>query len=54
MLTKTHTFTHHHHYQIEVFCTGIERLCVQINASATSALKGNSAAMTDMVHLGKG
>jgi hypothetical protein len=37
-----------------VFCTGIERLSVQISASATAALKTNTATTKDMAHLGKG
>ena len=39
--------------QIEVYCSGIERLCVQICASAAAAMKPSSNA-TEMVHLGKG
>jgi hypothetical protein len=39
--------------QIEVFCSGIERLCVQICASASAAMKAGAPA-TDMVHMGKG
>ena len=39
--------------QIEVFCSGIERLAVQICPSAAAAMKTGAAA-TDMVHLGKG